>query len=375
MNKNIKTILFTLLVLLPFNYLLAATVVKPTDSEKDIKKMWIMEESGVKMYSDSSESTEKELGVVIPNGTIANGKARRETEDAIWYYVEYNKTEGWIVFIKNFAPRNIAIEMTEGDKEIAVNVKLYEKPVDGSKETGNIPSGTIVTPLYACGGWNSWYYIEEGNYKGWVKGVSSFVRSQETSIVLLNDTYVYSSPGGEKQDTKVSKNEIITLTGISAILNSDNKSEIYGKTLIGNIEKWILISGDKVNYAEKLDNGNLDNEVAMITKGDKIYSTADSSASVVGTIAEDTKITEAYKYKDAKGNDSYYIISNSGKGWVLKEFYDYKEEEEKTDAPKVDDNKNDKKGSKVSIFIIIFGILVVLAVIGVFIFNSNKNKR
>ena len=53
---------------------------------------------------------------------------------------------------------------------------------------------------------------------------------------------------------------------------------------------------DGVNYAEKLDNGNLDNEVAMITKGDKIYSTADSSASVVGTIEEDTKITEAYKY-------------------------------------------------------------------------------
>ena len=375
MHKKIKIILLSILMLVPFYSLLAIEVARPTKEEEKILKVWILEESGVKMYSDSLETEEKELGVTIPSGTVVNGKALREKDEYFWLFVEYNKTEGWIVLIKNFASRKVALQNLDGQKEVAGNVTLYENPVDGSAVVGEIPSGTIVNPKYGYGGWNTWFYIEEGNYKGWVKGVSSFVRSQETSIVLLNDTYVYSSPGGEKQDTKVSKNEIITLTGISEILNSDNKSEIYGKTLIGNIEKWILISGDKVNYAEKLDNGNLDNEVAMITKGDKIYSTADSSASVVGTIAEDTKITEAYKYKDTKGNDSYYIISNSGKGWVLKEFYDYKEEEEKTDVPKVDDNKNDKKGSKVSLYIIIFGIIVVLAVIGLFIFNSNKNKR
>ena len=78
MHKKIKIILLSILMLVPFYSLLAIEVARPTKEEEKILKVWILEESGVKMYSDSLETEEKELGVTIPSGTVVNGKAVRE---------------------------------------------------------------------------------------------------------------------------------------------------------------------------------------------------------------------------------------------------------------------------------------------------------
>lgn len=106
--------------------------------------------------------------------------------------------------------------------------------------------------------------------------------------------------------------------------------------------------------------------------GDKIYSSANSNANEVGVIDENTKITEAYKYKNSKGNDSYYIVSSSGSGWVLKAFYDYKEDANKNDKPNTDNNKiTDDNNAFIWIVCSIICVLVIIAII----FVVKKNKK
>ena len=96
------------------------------------------------------------------------------------------------------------------------------------------------------------------------------------------------------------------------------------------------------------------------------------NANGVGVIDENTKITEAYKYKDSKGNDSYYIVSSSGSGWVLKAFYNYKEDANKNDKPNADNNKiTDDNNAVIWIVCSIICVLVIIAII----FVVKKNKK
>lgn len=371
MKNKIKVLLFIILFLIPLNFIFAVSITQPDTFDDETVNFVILEESGVKMYSDFSETKENDLGVVIPKNSIVESNARKYIENNIWLFVKYNNQNGWILLVKNGVSNNIASQDNKSKYQLASSTSLYENSNEGSKIVGNIPAGTYVTPIYSVGAWQMWFYVEYNGVKGWIKGQDSFVQESTKKVVLLNDTYVYDEPDGKKTNTKVSKDNILTLTAIKNTVNN-NHTITYGLYNLDGKSVWILISGDNVDYAEQINSDILENETATIVSGDKIYSSANSNANEVGVIDENTKITEAYKYKDSKGNDSYYIVSSSGSGWVLKVFYDYKEEDNKSDKPNTDNNKTtDDNNAIIWIVCSVICVLVILAII----FVVKKNKK
>lgn len=368
MRNKIKVLLFIILFLIPLNFIFAVSITQPDAFDDETVNFVILEESGVKMYSDFSETKENDLGVVIPKNSVVESNARKYIENNIWLFVKYNNQNGWILLVKNGVSNNIASQDNKSKYQLASSTSLYENSNEGSKIVGNIPAGTYVTPIYSVGAWQMWFYVEYNGVKGWIKGQDSFVQESTKKVVLLNDTYVYDEPDGNKTNTKVSKDKVITLTAIKNTVNN-NHTITYGLYNLDGKSVWILISGDNVDYAEQINSDILENETATIVSGDKIYSSANSNANEVGVIDENTKITEAYKYKDSKGNDSYYIVSSSGNGWVLKAFYDYKEE---SDKPNTDNNKTtDDNTAIIWIVCSIICVLIILAII----FVVKKNKK
>ena len=95
----------------------------------------------------------------------------------------------------------------------------------------------------------------------------------------------------------MSKDKFLTLYSIKNTVKN-NKTLVYGLYNYNGKNVWILISGDNTNYATKLATDNFENEIATIVDGDKIYKSANSKAGVVDTISAETKITDAYKFKD-----------------------------------------------------------------------------
>lgn len=372
MKKKIYILLIIAfgLILLPFN-VFAKDVVKPETYENKTASIWVLEKSGIKLYADSSATTDNEIGITIPKDGYATAKAKKQTDDGIWIYVEYEKNEGWILAVKNGQSAYLAIEEVQENLKVANTVNLYESPEDNSNIVGKISPNASIKTTYSYGVWLVWYYVEADGIKGWIKGQDSFVQESTKKVVLLNDTYVYDEPDGKKTNTKVSKDKVITLTAIKNTVNN-NHTITYGLYNLDGKSVWILISGDNVDYAEQINSDILENETATIVSGDKIYSSANSNANEVGVIDENTKITEAYKYKDSKGNDSYYIVSSSGSGWVLKTFYNYKEEDNKNDKPNTDNNKiTDDNNAFIWIVCSIICVLVIIAII----FVVKKNKK
>lgn len=370
MKNKIKVLLFIILFLIPLNFIFAVSITQPDAFDDETVNFVILEESGVKMYSDFSETKENDLGVVIPKNSVVESNARKYIENNIWLFVKYNNQNGWILLVKNGVSNNIASQDNKSKYQLASSTSLYENSNEGSKIVGNIPAGTYVTPIYSVGAWQMWFYVEYNGVKGWIKGQDSFVQESTKKIVLLNDTYVYDEPDGKKTNTKVSKDNILTLTAIKNTVNN-NHTITYGLYNLDGKSVWILISGDNVDYAEQINSDILENETTTIVSGDKIYSSANSNANEVGVIDENTKITEAYKYKDSKGNDSYYIVSSSGNGWVLKAFYDYKEDN-KSDKPNTDNNKTtDDNNAIIWIVCSVICVLIILAIILV----VKKNKK
>lgn len=371
MNKKIKIILLTILMLLPLNVIFAKEVVKPDEYEKD-STVWVMSYNGIKYYSDTNESSENELGV-IPHDSIVFTNARKYVDADIWLYIKYNNQNGWIILAKNMMSSEVAYGYNE-TMLTGETVDLYASPKENAKIVGSVPSNTTVSIKYVHGAVLSWYYTEYNGITGWIKGTYSFVQESYNRLVLLNDTYVYEEPDGKKTSTKVEKDKIINVFGTKDSLDKNNNIVKYALTEINGEKKWILISGNNVNYAEQIDSNMLENETATIVSGDKIYSSANSKAKEIGVIEDSTKITEAYKYKDSKGNDSYYIVSSSGTGWVLKEFYDYKEEDDKSDITDntSKDNKNNLSNGVIWIVCSIICILVILIII--FIVKKNKKE-
>lgn len=371
MKNKIKVLLFIILFLIPLNFIFAVSIMQPDAFDDETVNFVILEESGVKMYSDFSETKENDLGVVIPKNSVVESNARKYIENNIWLFVKYNNQNGWILLVKNGVSNNIASQDNKSKYQLASSTSLYENSNEGSKIVGNIPAGTYVTPIYSVGAWQMWFYVEYNGVKGWIKGQDSFVQESIKKVVLLNDTYVYDEPDGKKTNTKVSKDNILTLTAIKNTVNN-NHTITYGLYNLDGKSVWILISGDNVDYAEQINSDILENETTTIVSGDKIYSSANSNANEVGVIDENTKITEAYKYKDSKGNDSYYIVSSSGNGWVLKAFYDYKEEDNKSDKPNTDNNKTtDDNNAIIWIVCSVICVLIILAIILV----VKKNKK
>ncbi len=372
MNKKIYILLIIVfgLIFLPFN-VFAKDAVKPETYENKTASIWVLDKSGIKLYADSSATIDNEIGVTIPKNGYATAKAKKQTDDGVWIYVEYEGTEGWILAVKNGQSAYLAIEEVRENLKVANTINLYESPEDNSNIVGKISPNASIKSTYSYGVWLVWYYVEADGVKGWIKGQDSFVQESTEKVVLLNDTYVYDEPDGKKTNTKVSKDNILTLTAIKNTVNSD-RTITYGLYNLDGKSVWILINGDNVNYAEQINSDILENETATIMSGDKIYSSANSSASEVGVIDDNTKISEAYKYKDSNGNDSYYIVSSSGNGWVLKEFYDYKEDNGNDNS--VDDSDDKVVESNKSIIWIICSIICISAIV-VIIFAVKKNKK
>ena len=370
MNKKIYSLLIIVfgLILLPFNAF-AKDVVKPETYEDKAADVWVLEKSGIKLYADSSATIDNEIGVTIPKNGHASARARKQTEDGIWIYVEYEGKDGWILAVKNGQSAYLAIEDVREGLEVANTVDLYEYPTDGSKVVGKVTYKDSIKTSYSYGVWLVWYYVEVDGTKGWIKGQDSFIEKQETQVVLLNDAYVYDEPDGKKTGAKVSKDKILTLSSIKNTVK-DNKTLVYGLYNDNGKNVWILISSDNTNYATKLATDNFENEIATIVDGDKIYKSANSKAEVVGTISAETKITEAYKFKDNEGNDSYYVVSDAGNGWVLKAFYDYKDEE--TPDKPVNPSKPDGFSAlAVGIFVFVLGAIAL----GVVLLILKKQKK
>ena len=88
------------------------------------------------------------------------------------------------------------------------------------------------------------------------------------------------------------------------------------------------------------------------------------------TISAETKITDAYKFKDNEGNDSYYVVSDAGTGWVLKVFYDYKDEET-PDKPVDPSRPGGFSALAVGIFVFVLGAIAL----GVVLLILKKQKK
>jgi hypothetical protein len=370
MNKKIFSLLIIAfgLIILPINAFAKAVVKPETYEEKNIN-VWVLEESGLKLYADSSATTDNEIGVTIPYNGYATMKAQKYTDDGVWAYVKYESNEGWIFAVNN-GQGNVAYENNREGLKVASTVDLYDYPSETSKVVGKVTSNDLINVSYTYGDLSiTWFYVAVNGTKGWIKGQDSFVQESTKKVVLLNDTYVYDEPDGTKTNTKISKDNVLKLTAIKNTV-SNNRTITYGLYNLDEKSVWILISGDNVNYAEEINSDILENETATIMSGDKIYSSANSGANEVGVIDDSTKISEAYKYKDSNGNDSYYIVSSSGNGWVLKEFYDYKEDNDSSD-----NNSDDKvvENNK-SIIWIICSIICISAIV-VIILAVKKNKK
>lgn len=370
MNKRLINYLFVILTLMLFPTLtFAKDIIKPTGYFDTEAKIWVIDESGINMYSDSSETSENFIAQ-IPYNSVITSKAQKQVDANTWVYVKYNDLEGWILISEGSASRNVALQYEKSGLNVASTINLYEKPQDNSKVISKVSSGSILTAQYSYGMWQLWFYVEYNGVKGWIKGQESFVKEETKKVVLLNDTYVYEEPDGKKTATKVSKNRILTLTAIKDTI-IDNKTITYGLYELNGKSVWILISGDNVNYASEISPDMLENEIYVIESGDKIYSSANSKSKEVGVIDENTKITEAYKYKDAQSNDIYYISSSSGNGWILKEFYSYQEDEIKNDP--INNDKTTIKNTN-NIIWIISSIICIIVIIGI-IFIVKKNKK
>lgn len=371
MNKKIKLLLLTILMLLPLNVIFAKDVVKPEEYEKE-STVWVMDSNGIKYYSDTKETSENELGV-IPYNSVVFTNARKYVDADIWLYIKYNNQNGWIILAKSMMSSEVAYGYNE-TMLTGGTVDLYASPKEDAKVVGSVPSNTTVSIKYVHGAVLSWYYTEYNGITGWIKGTTSFVQESNSCIILLNDTYVYEEPDGKKTSTKVEKDKIINIFGTKDSIDKNNNIIKYALIEINGEKKWILISGDNVNYAEQISSDMLENETGTIVSGDKIYSSANSKSKEIGIIDENTKITEAYKCKDSNGNDYFYISSSSGTGWVLKEFYSYVEEEDNKDTPiddKLDNSTNNTSENTIWIICSILCILVIVAII----FVVKKNKK
>ena len=368
MRKYVKILLSLMFVILPFSFVSAEG--DNNSFEENINNdIWILNKNGVKYYSDTSTSSDAELGI-IPYNSVIKSSIRKYVQNNIWLYVNYGNGSGWILLATDMVSTEMAVEYEE-DFTTALGTKLYDSPKDGANIVGTIPKNTNVKSSYVHGASMQWFYTEYNGTKGWIKGRDSFLKIETKKIVLLNDTYVYDEPDGTKTNTKVSKDKVLTVTTIKETYIGNGRL-IYGLYNLDGKSVWILISGDNVDYAEQINSDILENETATIVSGDKIYSSANSNANEVGVIDENTKITEAYKYKDSKGNDSYYIVSSSGSGWVLKAFYDYKENANKNDKPNTDNNKiTDGNNAFIWIVCSIICVLVIIAII----FVVKKNKK
>lgn len=368
MRKYVKILLSLMFVILPFSFVFAEG--DNNSFEENINNdIWILNKNGVKYYSDTSTSSDVELGV-IPYNSVVKSSIRKYVQNNIWLYVNYGNGSGWILLATDMVSTEMAVEYKE-DFTTALSTKLYDSPKDDANVVGTIPKNTNIKSSYVHGASTQWFYTEYNGTKGWIKGRDSFLKDETKKIVLLNDTYVYDEPDGTKTNTKVFKDKVLTVTTIKETY-IENGRLIYGLYNLDGQSVWILISGDNVDYAEQINSDILENETATIVSGDKIYSSANSNANEVGVIDENTKITEAYKYKDSKGNDSYYIVSSSGSGWVLKAFYDYKEEDNKNDKPNTDNNKTtDDNNAFIWIVCSVICVLVILAII----FVVKKNKK
>lgn len=369
MNKKIFSLLIIAfgLIILPINAF-ARDVVKPeTYAEKNIN-VWVLEESGLKLYADSSATTDNEIGVTIPYDGYATMKAQKYIDDGIWAYVEYENNEGWIFAVSN-GKSNVAFENNREGLGVASNVNLYGYPSEESKIVGKATPNDLINVSYTYGDLSiTWFYVDVNGTKGWIKGQDSFIEKQEMQIVLLNDASVYKEPDGKKTGSKVEKNKIITLSAIKYTV-STNKTLTYGLYNDSGKDEWILISGNNTNYASKIEEENFENEIATIVSGDQIYESATKESKVVGTIGDDTKITEAYKYKDSEGNDSYYIVSDAGNGWILKAFYSFTEKSS-------DEPVSPKKAKGFStLSVCIFGVVLLAIAVGVILFVTKKQKK
>ena len=369
MNKKIFSLLIIAfgLIILPINAF-ARDVVKPeTYAEKNIN-VWVLEESGLKLYADSSATTDNEIGVTIPYDGYATMKAQKYIDDGIWAYVEYENNEGWIFAVSN-GKSNVAFENNREGLGVASNVNLYGYPSEESKIVGKATPNDLINVSYTYGDLSiTWFYVDVNGTKGWIKGQDSFIEKQEMQIVLLNDASVYKEPDGKKTGSKVEKNKIITLSAIKYTV-STNKTLTYGLYNDSGKDEWILISENNTNYASKIEEENFENEIATIVSGDQIYESATKESKVVGTIGDDTKITEAYKYKDSEGNDSYYIVSDAGNGWILKAFYSFTEKSS-------DEPVSPKKAKGFStLSVCIFGVVLLAIVVGVILFVTKKQKK
>ena len=167
----------------------------------------------------------------------------------------------------------------------------------------------------------------------------------------------------------MSKDKVLTLYSIKNTVKN-NKTLVYGLYNYNGKNVWILISGDNTNYATKLATDNFENEIATIVDGDKIYKSANSKAGVVDTISAETKITDAYKFKDNEGNDSYYVVSDAGTGWDLKVFYDYKNEET-PDKPVDPSRPGGFSALAVGIFVFVLGAIAL----GIVLLILKKQKK
>lgn len=78
MKKKIYILLIIAfgLILLPFN-VFAKDVVKPEKYENKTASIWVLEKSCIKLYADSSATTDNEIGVTIPKNGYATAKAKK----------------------------------------------------------------------------------------------------------------------------------------------------------------------------------------------------------------------------------------------------------------------------------------------------------
>lgn len=174
MRKYVKILLSLMFVILPFSFVSAEG--DNNSFEENINNdIWILNKNGVKYYSDTSTSSDAELGV-IPYNSVIKSSIRKYVQNNIWLYVNYGNGSGWILLATDMVSTEMAVEYKE-DFTTALSTKLYDSPKDGASVVGTIPKNTNIKSFYVHGASTQWFYTEYNGTKGWIKGRDSFLKN------------------------------------------------------------------------------------------------------------------------------------------------------------------------------------------------------
>lgn len=355
----------------------AVTIEEPETLFDKPSEIYIFKKGSVDVYAGPSKDKEK-LDFTIPSNEIIKELAINLTEKSYWAYIEYNGKKGWI----DACPRReicgdsyVAEKATTNGNDLTLSnsVKLYSFPEQKDEYfIQDSPISDDIKVLYRYQMFPTWLYVEIGNVKGWVlDNENAFIETTTFNVVLLNDSYLYETAGGNKTDIIYKKGTKVTAKAIHRIYEDNNILNEYIKVTHDNKDMWLLITSDKVKSARQAFDSDFDSIISNLGDEAIIYEDYANNKKQVGVYKLNDKVNELYEYIDDNGDRIVYIVTDNYEGWTTNKFYNYVEEKTPTKGDVIEETKDDEGNLLIRLLIALPIILVIIVVV---VFISKKKK-